>query len=88
MKSFISVIVTLLCFFVFTALYWLWINGQTRAEHKGKTPPINNPTMFDVRRLLKEGDREGAIRYYARIFKVSARQARKDVEELERSLKV
>ena len=44
--------------------------------------------MFDVRHLLREGEKDAAIRLYIQIFKVSLKQARKDVEELERSLNV
>ena len=45
-------------------------------------------TMFDVRHLLMEGEKELAIRIYSDIFSVSLLKARKDVEELQRSLKV
>lgn len=44
--------------------------------------------MFDVRRLLQDGNRDQAIRLYIQIFKVSQKKARKDIEELERNLKV
>jgi hypothetical protein len=85
MNSFLSVTVTIICVILFCSLYWLWINPRHRTREK---PPVNNPTMFDVRRLLKEGDKKAAIRSYARIFKVSSSQARKDIDELERSMKV
>ena len=45
-------------------------------------------TMFDVRHLLMEGEKDLAIRIYSEIFNVSLFKARKDVEELQRSLKV
>ena len=45
-------------------------------------------TMFDVRHLLMEGEKELATRIYSDIFSVSLVKARKDVEELQRSLKV
>ena len=45
-------------------------------------------TMFDVRHLLMEGEKEMAIRIYSEIFSVSLPKARKDVEELQRSLRV
>jgi hypothetical protein len=84
MHSFVSIITTVLCFALLCTVYWFWMTKPAR-KNQGPTPA---PTMFDVRRLLKEGDREGAIRCYAKIFKVSSKQARKDIEQLERSLKV
>ena len=87
MNHFLSIVATAVCVSLFGLGYWLLIRnyGQPR---KIKQPPLNNPTMFDVRRLLQEGDKEKAILYYSRIFKVSSKQARKDIAELERSLKV
>ena len=86
MKSFLSVAVAIICFTVFFGLYWLWSVGPLVPRQK--KPPVEKPTMFDVRRLLKEGQRDAAIRCYAQIFKVSSARARKDVDQLERSLKV
>ena len=58
------------------------------ARRRGKLPNKGKPTMFDVRHLLMEGEKELAIRIYSDIFSVSLLKARKDVEELQRSLKV
>ena len=85
MNSVLSVIVTVMCFAVLAFLYWLWAFRPVRPK---ENPSSQKPTMFDVRRLLKEGKKEDAVGVYAKLFKVSAKQARKDVEELERSLEV
>jgi len=44
--------------------------------------------MFDVRHLLMEGEKELAIGLYCEIFHTTPAKAKKDIEELERSLKV
>ncbi len=85
MNFLLSIAVTALCFLILCGSYWIWVMNRTYRQ--GKIPE-RKPTMFDVRRLLQEGDRESAIRLYVQIFKISAKQARKDVEELERNLKV
>ncbi len=62
-----------------------WLMSKTMREGKF----INGtPTMFDVRNLLMEGKKEMAIEVYCSIFKTTPNKARKDVEELQRSLKV
>ena len=83
--NYLPFLVTITCFLILSYTYWLWVNPKPRRNDKADP---HSPTMFDVRRLLKEGDREAAIRLYMKLFKMSSQQARKDVEELERSLKV
>ena len=85
MQHVLSLIVSAVCFILLCLVYWQLVRPR---RPKKEQFIINNPTMFDVRRLLKEGDREAAIRYYSKIFKVSDKKARNDIEELERSLKV
>ena len=85
MSYFLSVLVTAVCFFILCGAYWIWTINRFQNQGKGSQRP---PTMFDIRRLLQEGDRETATRLYVQIFKVSLKQARKDIEDLERNLKV
>lgn len=62
-----------------------WVMAQARKDGKiTKT----KPTMFDVRQLLMEGKKELAIEVYCNIFNTTPGKAKKDVEELQRSLKV
>ncbi len=58
------------------------------ARRRGKLLNKGKATMFDVRHLLMEGEKELAIRIYSEIFSVPLPKARKDVEDLQRSMKV
>ena len=92
MNNILSILVTVISFLILCYAYWLWTRrqGQPHLNAAPKKPVTKSPspTMFDVRRLLKEGDKKGATRLYAKIFKVPAKQADKDIAELKRSLKV
>jgi hypothetical protein len=89
MNNFISIVVALITFLLLFYAYWLWARGPLHPKPAAEPKPRKKeaPTMFDVRHLLKEGNKKGATRLYAQIFKVSAKQAEKDIEELERSMK-
>jgi len=87
MNQFLSIAITVLCFLLFCGIYWLIVRNHGQPK-KVKQTLVTNPTMFDVRRLLKEGNKNAAVRCYSQIFKVSSKQAHKDIAELERSLKV
>ena len=63
---------------------WFFID----ARRCGKLPVKGRATMFDVRHLLMEGKKELAIQTYCEIFQITSTKAKKDVEDLERSLKV
>ena len=78
--------VTLVCFLVALNVYRFRFIRDAR--RRGKLLNKGKATMFDVRHLLMEGEKELAIRVYSEIFGVSLFKARKDVEELQRSLKV
>jgi hypothetical protein len=81
-----ATLIILVCVLVFLNTYRLWsINA---ARRKGKLPQRGKATMFDVRHLLMEGEKDLAIRVYCEIFNTTPAKAKKDVEELERSLKV
>lgn len=80
---------TIVIFFcLLCAFYWFFVMKGSPLPFGKKKTPQRRPTMFDVRRLLQEGDREGATKLYIQIFKVSGRKAKKDIEDLERNLKV
>ncbi|MBP6343577.1 MAG: hypothetical protein KA403_06575 [Candidatus Omnitrophica bacterium] len=86
MNQVISIASAVAFFALLSIFYWMWV---TRKDRPAKTrQPKTKPTMYDVRRLLQEGNRDGAISLYIQIFKVPAKQARKDIEEFERNLKV
>jgi hypothetical protein len=81
-----TVLIILICILVFLSANRVWfiIDFSPRLKLPGK----GRGTMFDVRHLLMEGEKEAAIQLYCEIFHTMPAQARKDVEELERSLKV
>lgn len=80
-----TLVVILICFFIFYQTYHIWSLNQAR--RKGKVKESDSATMFDVRELLQAGEREAAIDLYARMFHISRKKALQDVEELERSMK-
>lgn len=54
----------------------------------GKLPKKGKATMFDVRHLLMEGEKDLALQLYCKIFNAPLPKAKKDIEELQRSLRV
>ena len=64
-----------ICFTLLWRAFWLRRDLSRRS-----------PTMFDVRRLLIEGDKEKALQLYAAIFKTSRKEAKKGVEDLEKNI--
>jgi ribosomal protein L7/L12 len=85
MELFLASIILGLCFYLFWRTSSIWRLNQVR--RKGLYPHQGKPTMFDVRRLLIEGEKESAIRVYGEIFHSSYKDAQKAVDELERSIR-
>jgi hypothetical protein len=81
-----TTLIVLVCILVLYNTYRAWF--LINARRRGKLPAIGRATMFDVRHLLMEGEKELAIQVYSEIFQTTPIKAKKDVEELERSLKV
>jgi len=81
-----TTLIILVCFLVLLNTYRVWF--LIDARRRGKLPERGKGTMFDVRHLLMEGEKELAIQLYCEIFQTTPIKAKKDVEELERSLKV
>ncbi len=81
-----TALIMLVCALVLFNTYRLWF--MVDARRRGKLPPKGRATMFDVRHLLMEGEKELAIQVYCEIFQTTPYKAKKDVEDLERSLKV
>ena len=81
-----TVLIGLVCFLVLFNAYRA--RFLMDARRRGKLPAKGRATMFDVRHLLMEGEKELAIQVYCEIFKTTPLKAKKDVEALERSLKV
>ena len=75
----------IVCFSILMRTYWIWHLNQAR--RRGLYPLKDKPTLFDVKELLLKGEKESAIRVYCQIFGSNYSEAKKAVEELERSLK-
>jgi hypothetical protein len=80
------ILIVLVSILVLFNTYRVWF--LIDARRRGKLPQRGKATMFDVRHLLMEGEKELAIQVYCEIFQTTPIKAKKDVEELERSLKV
>ena len=81
-----TTLIVLVCLLVIFNTYRVWFLIDARRQ--GKLPQKGRATMFDVRHLLMEGEKELALQVYCDIFQTTPIIAKKDVEELERSLKV
>jgi hypothetical protein len=81
-----TALIVLVCSMVLFNIYRAWF--LIDARRRGKLPQRGKATMFDVRHLLMEGEKELAIQVYCEIFQTTPVKAKKDVEDLERSLKV
>lgn len=81
-----TTLIVLICALVAVNAWRFW--SLHDARRRGKLPAKGKLTMFDVRHLLMEGKKDLAIQVYCEIFNAPLGKAKKDVEELERSLKV
>ncbi len=81
-----TTLIVLVCLLVLFNTYRVW--NLIDARRRGKLPAKGRATMFDVRHLLMEGEKDLAIQLYCEIFQTTPARAKKDIEELERSLKV
>ncbi len=81
-----ATLVILVCFLIFVNIYRIHLINDAR--RRGKLPQKGKTTMFDIRHLLMEGEKDLAIQLYCELFSVTILKAKKDVEELQRSLKV
>lgn len=80
----LAVVVLCVCFYIFARSRFLWSINQARRN--GLYPPKGKATMFDVRSLIIKSEKDLAIRLYCEIFNSSAREAKKAVEEIEKSI--
>ncbi|HLD69135.1 MAG TPA: hypothetical protein VJA17_00055 [Candidatus Omnitrophota bacterium] len=87
MTSFlISLLIFLLCFFVFTQI--LWIRHLHQARKRGIYPLSAQATLFDVKRLITAGENILAVRLYREIYKgTSFKDAQKAVVQIEKGIK-
>ena len=81
-----SMLIVLVSSLILLNIYKIRLYNQARK--RGKITIKGKITMFDVRHLLMQGEKELAIQLYGELFHVTLTKAKKDVEELQRSLKV
>jgi len=74
-----------LCLIVLLKCERIWLINL--AKRKGFNPKKDKPTMFHVRELILQDEKELAIQMYCQIFKVNRTQAKREVENLEKSIK-
>jgi hypothetical protein len=69
-------------------VYLVWMVRKTQKQYIKELSDNGRPTMWDVRDILLQGDRDLAVQLYCEIFGLDdIERARKDVEEIERNLK-
>ena len=83
---FYTTLILLICFLIAVNIYRIRLFNDAR--RRGKLPKKGKATMFNVRHLLMEGEKDLATQVYCEIFNVSVIKAKKDIEELQKSLKV
>ncbi|NLE65692.1 MAG: hypothetical protein GX606_07250 [Elusimicrobia bacterium] len=68
-------------------VYWVVMMRKAQKIYL-KEMKAHAPTMFDVRQMLLDGDKDMAVKLYCEIFNIEdIERARRDVDELEKSLK-
>ena len=80
----LAFIIMMFCFYVLWNTCWVW--SLNRARRKGLYPEKGKATLFDVRQLIIQGEKDLAILIYCEIFKVTRREARKAVDQLEKNI--
>ena len=80
----LTFLVLALSFYILTRSHWPWYISQAR--RKGFYPQKGKATMFDVRRFVLMGEKNLAIRVYREIFSTNYKEAKKAVDELEKSI--
>ena len=74
-----------LALFFYAIWYALWAWRVNQSKHD-RLYPDEKPTMFDVRRLIIKGDKDAAVELYSQIFHTTKSEAKKAVDDLEKSI--
>ncbi len=75
-----------LCLGFYIFVHTRFFKEMFKGVRKGPKILSRKPTMFDVRTLIVQGEKELAVRVYREIFKTGLDEAKKQVDELERSI--
>lgn len=88
MNLFYIAVIVLLIGILGVQVYWVWFVSKTQKQLLQEQREAA-PTMWDVREVLKEGDKDLAVQLYCQVFNIEdIERARREVEELARSMKV
>jgi hypothetical protein len=87
MMWFYIAITALLVCILLVQVYWVWFVSKTQKQLLADQRE-SAPTMWDVREVLKEGDKDLAVQLFCQVFNIDdIERARREVEELARSMK-
>ena len=81
---FIISIVLGVCFLVLEHTSYIWVINQAR--RKGIYPSRGKITLEDIKRLLQMGEKTLAIYAYREMYHLSLKQAKLEVEQLQRHM--
>lgn len=85
MIRFLTFLMTLISFLIFLRMYWAWYRSQSRRRaHYSQKDRL---TLFDVKELLRKGEKELAIEVYRQIFDSNRAESEKAIDELEKGMK-
>ncbi len=84
MGKFLTFLILMVCFYILWNICWLW--SVNRAKRKSLFPAKGKATLFDVRTLIIQGEKDLAIQLYCEIFRSTRRVAKKAVDELEKNI--
>ncbi|OGX33833.1 MAG: hypothetical protein A3C36_01450 [Omnitrophica WOR_2 bacterium RIFCSPHIGHO2_02_FULL_52_10] len=80
-------ILTIICLSGYILVKSRWFRAFIQAWRDAELFSKNEKlTMFDVRRLIIKGEKDLAVRVYCELFKTSAEEASRAVEDIERSI--
>lgn len=83
---YITVVVLLVGIFA-VQLYWVWFVQKTQKQLLQEQKE-SQPTMWDIREVLKEGDKDLAVQLYCQVFNTNdIEKARREIEELAKHCK-
>ena len=67
-------------------IYWIWAMRKAQKQYLEQAR-LEEPTMWDVREVLLDGDKVLAVQLYCDIFRIQdIERARREVEEFSRHI--
>ena len=86
MMGFVIFISVTLAVLLGLQIYWIWALRKAQKQYLEQAR-FEEPTMWDVRQVLLDGDKDLAVQLYCDIFRIQdIERARKEVEEFSRHI--